>query len=439
MSPAAQTQRASSHASLAACAATAAAPDTSEGDLAVLFGEALRFEVRALDGSGRGRPRTRTPVSGDDPLSVTSFLVYQSDKTEAAIVSELRSLMDRGVVLQAHWVSRAFPKKDGKARTPENVTELILNAKARSESPERRKVALVVDTGRPVRTCKKNPTTSLPMTLDEGGFIEAPMNLPGDAKHTKPQPQVFPVPTWMGPNICNHLMKADRTAADKAMNGTGHARASDDQNAFPRTWSTQKILEAIRVAGTQLRGKEFPRDADGGFKATGTYLGLTISLYLRRDKTSGKDFLVSAYVDNTSWAGRAENKDVDAANVLLEEIRDTCKNDQQVTETFARMFAEENIWATIATAESLKELLAGAKPSQAGNRAMSSSGVDGKSGGGGKDKAVDIGKNMRALDYLLCLGGTRHPSHVMHIAAAKRMRRDQMPQRTAPAAFSASS
>lgn len=211
-----------------------------------------------------------------------------------------------------------------------------------------------------------------------------------------------------GPPILDTEFYAHIMNLQKNRQATGHVRASNDPNAFPRTWSIEKIGQAVNTVLSLNADQPFPVDAKGGIKPTGTVKELTITAVCElQDKSKGGgESVTTAYVCDHTVTSPAdvETKEVLAANGILESLRTP-----ELAQIVHNTLEKKNIWSTIGVSELV--LAHGTSRLAAGDR-----------------------KKIGHLRDLLCLGETRHPVHRSKIGAVKEAwHRSQVAPAQAPA------
>jgi hypothetical protein len=313
--------------------------------------------------------------------------------TRAEAFKEIKALRSAGVIVSMELVKCAFPFLGGKSLGIKAGKSLLKDAEGiRSDSPAKRAAAIrpLLATKAADQTTVSTSGTAGPVNLDEDELVDVLFHVSDDQKSSPVIP--MKAPRWADTDIADHIGKAAPTAKGTRLAGTGHMRTAHDPQAFPRSWSLEKILAVLSKLGNEVRDQQFVRDSDEGFKAYGKHEGLTIALYFR--PKSGRDVLISAYVANVTSATPVEDRDRDAANKVLATIQQKCAGDKPFEEIFESVFEEGNIFATIATAELIKEAL----------RASGS---------------TEMAAEIRELDQILSLGQTRHPVHQGEIDAHK--------------------
>ncbi len=379
---------------------------------------ALRFGTFAAQATGSKTVRDDKAAPVEYPNALVKVRRGINSKEEA--YKEIQTLRSAGVIISPKFVRLAFPglaleneKNKGGAGAEESGTgekrclgekrAKILAAhveSTRSSTPARRPAAVVApripEIPKPAtaRTTARAASESLPLALGAPGLADRIFHLPDDRKSSV----TVKAPHWTSPDICDHIGQAVQKVDGKAITGNGHMRSSREPNAFPRSWSLEKILEVIqdvaRKFQTEIGGDALERDSDGGCRVSGMHGDLRIALYFRRNAETGEDSLKSAYMDNTTLAVRAEDSDRDRANKILQVLQGDFAGVRAIEEIFENVFEEENIFSTIATAERVKDVL----------RAL------------GPDKGAE---QIAELDRILCLGQTRHPVHRAEIDSWK--------------------
>ena len=165
--------------------------------------------------------------------------------------------------------------------------------------------------------------------------------------------------------------------------GTGHVRVSHEFNAFPRTWSLEKIAHVVIDIARAREGLMFEADSSGKFEVNGSYHGLDIGFFCRQ--VGDREVVVrTAFVKETSSAGAYENREVDKANALLRRL-----SHPALALLVLRHLKPDHIWCTLAIAE---EAIAAARSLKLRLNSQ--------------DKDL-----LMELHATLCLGGARHPAH----------------------------
>ncbi len=176
-------------------------------------------------------------------------------------------------------------------------------------------------------------------------------------------------PAWLSKRFFNHLA---RTGSRVDKRSTGHLRVSHDSNAFPRTWSLEKIgrIAAAALWEDWQARRTSPKGFDENAVICASYAGLNIFVGLGNDgmdawkaglparKASGMSgpadknpgfngAIVSAYVSRTTSARSAERAELKRAKSLLMQIQNP--RAKQIADT-ARHF---DLWSILGAAKAL--------------------------------------------------------------------------------------
>ena len=342
--------------------------------------------------SGPGQPiilRQLPGPNGDRTVRQVSVKPVTVSVNSKEAEKLLKELFDEGVVPQQSLLTRLIRKVDGNDLSLGKAMKLAASVQQRSESPARRGPVLV----------EANPKTKVDSASEGDGKSTAVPKLETFFVDTKAADQLFDLivherdpighaikgkdtivkikgPAALDRTFYDHIARAD----SKAKNATGHVRASHDPNAFPRTWSLEKIGRAVKAVLEANNGKLLEKDSGIRFKPTHVFDGLPITLFYT--EVDAKYRVRTAFVAYEVSAGDAENRQVDDANALLGDIENPA-----LAKLFKDHLAKENIWNTLALAEKVAQ--------DSEEQTLCSE---------------DVGRLTQVKD-LLCLGETRLPSH----------------------------
>ena len=208
-------------------------------------------------------------------------------------------------------------------------------------------------------------------------------------------------PSWLGKNFFHHITREGRIESGRAH---GHVRVTHDRNAFPRTWSLEKIgRAAAQVLDTARQSTEqMGRAIHDRAPFCAPFDGLNVYVFVRdaalkrqaasdaqpaehaEDPPTGPNFensIVTAYISFATPAREKENENLKAAVALM----GTFENER--AKKIAQYANPKNIWHTLGAAQALYQAR-------------------------GKLDLTDAEKGtVEKLRVLLSLGETRHSLH----------------------------
>lgn len=300
-------------------------------------------------------------------------------------------------------------------KTADLADLLYRHTGSRSRSPGRRREAVVMDGDLISR--KNFPTQALDISValaatpekDQKsssaaatGIAATPPRQPWEAEKrfiSDSLKRQYSVSSWVSNRFFDHMMRTGREKAETL--GTGHVRVTHDSNAWPRTWSLEKMAEvAAKALQTSLQSGGW-QNRSGVFCAR--FEGLNVFVALRSGATdkivavssSGdalslaerrqniekiiQDSIVGAYVSRTTSARAKEREELGQAMNLLKQLGGPRAR------SIAATADNYELWSILGAAKALS--LAKAKLSST-------------------DEAI-----VTELEELLSIDGTRHPLH----------------------------
>ena len=284
-------------------------------------------------------------ISADLPsyLGLCSQLGYTLQKRsirDHLYLMRVMQVTPTGLV-QASLKNVEAPIAQTKTRTPSPVRRLARRPQTLpGESPEPRKA--------PISTDSKSSKPSVPrvfeMSFDSPHKIY-PLWTPVAGK---PAPDTIQAPGYFLDNFFSHIC-----LTDNLLEGTGHVRASHEFNAFPRTWSLEEIVRAIERVVTDRAWQTYKPSTNDKIEVDGRYKGLDIGMFCHLNDQQSET-VHTAFVKDSSSAGELENREVDAANERLRQIRHPL-----LARIVRHHLKNEHIWSTLAVAEEVIEVSRG--------------------------------------------------------------------------------
>jgi hypothetical protein len=382
----------------------------------------------------------------------------------------LKPLIERGVALTPALVQKLLPRVNGRDLNDKLAKKIIYAAEERSTSPSRRAETTYTEQ-LPAPAADGPEGRSSPLRKfhverlgESNTFSLTTAERDGKGNPTTSRKTLLSDirgPAALKANFFEHLAQLDESPRD----ATGHLRASHDRNAFPRTWSLEKIGRIVEEVLEKNEGNMLSEDSECRFKPMAVVEGgLPVRVFyrffqerhdaaiveavkahelvtayqakidqeqgnvekadkafrssekhtsepLRRARQSATDslkklqekmanheanlaaayvkvreerryYVATAFIENVVSAGSVENDQVDEANRLLTGITEA-----SIREFMATNYKKENLWVTLAIAETVNanadRTCLTARDQEALSRAMS----------------------------LLCVGESRHPRH----------------------------
>lgn len=339
--------------------------------------------------SNKGMNAVQLEVQAFDPSNPSD-----SAKADAHLIG----LRDRGVMIQRNLVASLFTQGPDKQKLTGAQCKKLLGrfVKQRSDSPVRRTPTLVypyeskAGAKQPADALQKKETVEKIFSwANRDEYRSIPLAVTpeqGDQrKDQKAQTPMIQAPAALNYAFYLHLLRLQ-----EGVQATGHIHARHDTNAFPRTWSLEKIGRAVSDVLRQNDGKSLKVNAKEGLTLEASFEDLPIHLSYK-EATEGVDSgttrVMTAFVLNQVSSGLQENHEVDAANALLKSLKN-----EQLSAMAKNHLKDQHIWSTLALAQVAHEKAA--------------------AGGLSDEDSTTIKK----LQSLLCLNETRSSGHSELIA-----------------------
>ncbi len=212
--------------------------------------------------ASRGRPRI---------AEVPFQRCLRRDLSREQAADWLKPLIERGVALTPALVTKLLPRVGGRGLNNKQAERIIYAAEERSTSPSRRaETTYTEQLPAPAAVGPEDASSPLQKFYVEGLGETNTFSLTTAARDGKGNLTTsrktllsdIRGPAALKADFFEHLAQLDESPRD----ATGHLRASHDRNAFPRTWSLEKIGRIVEEVLEKNQGNMLSEDGECRFK-----------------------------------------------------------------------------------------------------------------------------------------------------------------------------